>query len=200
MSAANEYRHRALGLLRDEHRSLAAVVHALQFLARRIGKGEAPDMKLLGAISHYLTQFPERLHHPAEDRWLFEPLRHKTEECADEIATLAAEHARGEERSAALNAAVSELAAGIPGAGDRFVRFADQYADFYWSHMMREETLIVPLAERTLDEAEWEAAVEGFQSNHDPMYGGDTAREFETLFARIVRMAPPPIGLGEPDL
>ncbi len=189
-------RHRALALIKDEHRSLAAVVHALQFLAGQMEKGSKPDAALLGAIAHYLLQFPEKLHHPAEERYLFDPLRAKTAESRDVLDRLAAEHAAGAEREAKLLAALNALAVDTPDAVAGFCRAVSEYATFYWAHMMTEETLILPLAERILDEAEWAAAAEGFASNHDPMYGPDTASQFDALFQRIVYMAPPPIGLG----
>ncbi|MBI5108603.1 MAG: hemerythrin domain-containing protein [Rhodocyclales bacterium] len=196
MTQGDSTRHKALAYVRDEHRSMAAVVHALEFLAKRIVKGGTPDMTLLGAIVHYLTQFSERLHHPAEDKYLFAPLRTRTRESGDVIDALEIEHQASEERAASLSTALNRLAARAPGADREFLGVVDRYAQFYWGHMMREETLILPLAERVLSDADWEAALEGFRSNHDPMYANDTANEFETLFRRIVHMVPEPIGMG----
>jgi hemerythrin-like domain-containing protein len=185
-----------LTLVKDEHRSLAAVVHAMQFLAKRMAQGDPPNQTLLAAIAHYLTQFPERLHHPAEDRYLFAPIRARTQEASDVLDALQAEHARGDERAARLSMALNEVAAKAPGAIERFSRAVEEYASFYWSHMMTEETLILPLAERVLEDQDWVAAAEGFAANHDPLFGGDTAHEFDALFRRIVYLAPPPIGFG----
>ena len=40
-------KHEAANILREEHRSLAAVVHAMQLLVREIrDKGRAPDFRL----------------------------------------------------------------------------------------------------------------------------------------------------------
>lgn len=192
-------RHEALRFIRDEHRSLAAVLHALQFLVKKLERGEAPDWTLLGSIIHYLIEFPERLHHPAEDRLLFEPLRRKTSEAADVLDRLQAEHEAGEERAVGLSTAMSQLAANAPDATAKFVAEIERYATFYWAHMSTEETIVLPLAERHLTEDDWARAAQGFRANHDPMFGGDTADEFEALFKRIVRLAPPPIGLGASD-
>ena len=196
MGRLEQIRHRALALIKDEHRSLAAVVHALQYLAARMEKGDKPDSTLLGAITHYLLQFPEKLHHPAEERFLFDPLRARTKEAREVLDKLTAEHAAGAEREAKLLAALNALAVGTAEAVAGFRRAVEEYANFYWAHMMTEETLILPLAERMLDETEWTAAFEGFAANHDPMYGPDTANQFDALFHRIVHMAPSPIGLG----
>lgn len=196
MGELEQARHRAFALIMDEHRSLAAVIHALQFLAARMRKGDEPDSTLLGAIAHYLLQFPEKLHHPAEERYLFDPLRARTSEARDVLDKLTAEHAAGAERETKLLAALNALAIGTPQAVADFCRAVEEYASFYWAHMKTEETLILPLAQRVLGEADWAAAAEGFAANHDPMYGSDAAGPFDALFQRIVYMAPPPIGLG----
>jgi hemerythrin-like domain-containing protein len=186
----------ALALLKDEHRSLAAVIHALQFLVRRMQEGKQVNKELLGSILHYLTRFPERLHHPAEDRYLFAPLRARTTEAAEVLDVLEQEHREGLQREAKLLDALNALNAGMPGATDAFATVVEAYANFYWAHMMREETIIVPLAERMLSEVEWQAAAAGFSANSDPMYGGDTAQDFTALFRRIVNQTPAPQGLG----
>lgn len=192
-------RNQALSLLKDEHRSLAAVIHALQFLVRRMQQGKPADTELLGSILHYLTRFPERLHHPAEDRYLFGPLRAKTAEAGEVLDLLEKEHHEGHARETALLEALNALNAQMSGAVAAFAKVVDDYAAFYWAHMVREETIIVPLAERLLDESEWEAAASAFAANSDPMYGGDTAQDFTALFRRIVNQTPAPEGLGQED-
>lgn len=189
-------KNQTLALLKDEHRSLAAVIHALQFLVRRMQEGRPVNADLLGAILHYLTRFPERLHHPAEDRYLFAPLRAKTTEAGEVLDMLEQEHGEGQLREARLLEALNALNARMSGATESFAKAVDTYASFYWAHMMREETIILPLAERMLSEAEWETAAAGFSANSDPMYGGDTAQDFKALFSRIVNQTPAPEGLG----
>jgi hypothetical protein len=91
-------KNQTLALLNDEHRSLAAVIHALQFLVRRMQEGNPANSDLLGAVLHYLTRFPERLHHPAEDLYLFAPLRAKTAESGEVLDLLVQEHGQGHQR------------------------------------------------------------------------------------------------------
>ena len=60
----------ALGIIRSEHRSIEAVLHALGFFAARIWAGKpAPDPRVLHALLQYIDLFGERLHHPKEDRY-----------------------------------------------------------------------------------------------------------------------------------
>ena len=192
-------RQAALALLKDEHRSMAAVIHALQFLVRRMEQGKPAPPDLIKAIVQYLTHFPEHLHHPAEDRFIFAPLRARTSEAAEVLDLLEKEHAESPIREKRLLGAMQALNAQSADAIGQFDRVVQDYANFYWAHMMREETIVLPLAERLLNAGDWEAAAKGFEANADPMFGGDTAQDFKDLFRRIVNIMPAPEGLGAPD-
>ena len=49
---------RAIQIIEDEHRSLAAVLHRLLYLVRDIRlRGAAPDFELLGAMLDYIDAF-----------------------------------------------------------------------------------------------------------------------------------------------
>lgn len=196
MSTQKSAKSRAIALIKNEHRSLSAVLNALQFLTKQALNGQRPSQTLLDAIAHYLLHFPEKKHHPAEDRWIFAPIKKATVEMDDVLAVLEAEHVAGEDRERTLMAALKEFAVSAPGSTENLSEVVEEYAKFYWSHMKTEETLILPLAERVLTEADWDAAADGFASNHDPMYGPETTNEFDALFQRIVYLAPSPIGLG----
>jgi hypothetical protein len=88
---------RALAVVRDEHRSLAAV---LNVLVRLVDDAARPaDPELLHAMLFYIEQFPERLHHPKEDAYLFRKLRERTHECDALIAELQLQHVGGAPRS-----------------------------------------------------------------------------------------------------
>ena len=190
-------RHEAASIIRDEHRSLGAVVHAMQFLVREIGgKGHAPDFRLLHAMLYYIREFPERLHHPKEDRYLFTAVKHRTHEADVVIAELEREHAQGENLLNDLTVALSVYEAGVPNGLERFATSVEKFADFYWRHMQKEEDRVLPVAERVLSEEDWRDIYAAFSANRDPNYAADSEEEFRRLFTRIVNLAPAPIGLG----
>ena len=71
----------ALDIIRAEHRSLASVLHALQYLARQIrDAGATPDYGLLRLIVDYIEEFHQRYHHPKEDEYLFRAIQARTRE------------------------------------------------------------------------------------------------------------------------
>jgi hemerythrin-like domain-containing protein len=189
----------AVRIIKDEHRSIAAVLHGLLFLTRDIGDGGAqPDFRVLRAMLDYIVAFPERLHHPKEDRYLFARLRERSPESGPLIDQLEAEHVRGAEFLQRLQDALIAYEREGAAKFDDFRRAVQEYADFHWAHMRREEDEVLPLAERTLTESDWTAIGAAFKQNDDPLFGIKPKEEFEQLFHRIVQLAPPPIGVG-PD-
>ena len=78
---------RAIAIIRDEHRSLAAVMHAwLHALAEARQAGSAVDPAAMRAMLRYLQEFSLQRHHPKEDQHLFALLRQRTTSCHAELA------------------------------------------------------------------------------------------------------------------
>jgi hemerythrin-like domain-containing protein len=190
-------RHEAADILRDEHRSLAAVVQALQFLVREVrDKGRAPDFRLLHAMLYYIREYPEQLHHPKEDRYLFAALKRRTHDADAVIADLEHEHAQGEQLLSNLTVALSVFEAGAAAGLQRFAGEVERFAGYYWNHMQKEEDEVLPLAERVLTDEDWRDIHAAFAANRDPNFAADTQEEFRRLFTRIVNLTPAPVGLG----
>jgi hypothetical protein len=56
----------------------------------------------------------------------------------------------------------------------------------------------MPLAERVLTDADWQAIDAAFRANDDPLFGARPKQEFRKLFQLIVNRAPAPLGVGDP--
>ena len=193
-------KYKAVRLIKEEHRSLSAVIHAIEYLVRKAANtGKAPDFRLLHAMMYYIREFPERLHHPNEDRVLFARIKLRTHEADSAIAELEGEHQRGEAMLAKLTITLSNWEADAANGARKFADALTGFADFYWKHMEKEEKQVLPVAERALSAEDWHAVHAAFEAHSDPMFGDDTANEFRDLFTRIVQLAPPPIGLGPPE-
>ena len=189
--------HNSIRILYDEHRSIAAVLHGLLALVRAAKDPSVrPEFPVFNAMIHYIDTFPERLHHPKEDRYLFARLAERSPEARPLIEELRAEHVKGARLIRELDAAL--LAFEVNGRRDlpAFAAAAEAYAQFHWDHMHKEEKQLLPLAERALTAEDWKAIDEAFAGNEDPI-ADLREKDFNTLFQRIVSLAPDPIGLGE---
>ncbi len=188
----------AIRKLREEHRSISAVLQGLQALVREARKpGARPDFAVLRAMIYYIDAFPERLHHPKEDQHLFARLEMRAPEAAALLARLRAEHLRGATLVRELEHELLALEENWPAGVERFAAAVDAYAEFHWEHMRSEEHELLPLAERALTAQDWEAIGAAFAGNADPL-AGLREQDFAQLYSRIANLAPAPVGLGEP--
>ena len=188
---------RALRIIEDEHRSLAAVLHGLLYLVREIRlRGEAPDFELLGAMLHYIDAFPERFHHPKEDAYLFRCLRERDPAAAALLDRLEEEHREGARRIRDLHEALARYQREGEGAFGGFAQQVADYANFHWEHMRAEEQEVLPRARRHLTAADWAEIDAAFADNDDPLLGVSARENYRQLFRKIVNLAPPPLGVG----
>ncbi|ATE62023.1 hemerythrin domain-containing protein [Thauera sinica] len=181
--------------IHEEHRAIGAVVHGLLHFAREAGR-QAPSLPLLRTMLDYIEQFPQKLHHIKEEKYIFSALRARSPEAGALIENLNAQHADDLALTASLRAQLQDLEAGAEGAAERFCASVDRFADLQWRHMAEEERLLLPLAEKHLDDADWNRIAEAFGENGDPRFRGDNKSRFDEMFRLIVSTAPGPIGLG----
>jgi nucleotide-binding universal stress UspA family protein/hemerythrin-like domain-containing protein len=180
-----------LTIIRDEHRSMAAVLHGLEFLVRQAREcGTPPSFSLLRAMLHYIREFPETLHHPKEDAYLFRKLRARTHEFDATLDELERQHVEG-------HAMVDELEHSIvayesdpkPGLA-RFSAAVERFATSQVEHMALEAKVIIPAARQHLTADDWAEIGAAFGANGDPRFSVDNDEEFRHLFMRIIDLAP----------
>lgn len=188
--------HAAVAAITQEHRSITAVISALEYLARDVAAGGEPDYEVLTVILDYIETFPNRFHHPKEDRYLFSALRLRSAAAAQVLDELEEEHRRGDELTRELRYLLTRCRVGGAGAKQAFAAAVEQYAKFHWTHMRKEEDHVLPLALEALTAGDWTAIDAAFSVNDDPVPGLAPRQEFDALFRLIVALAPPPVGIG----
>jgi branched-chain amino acid transport system ATP-binding protein len=188
----------AIQKIRDEHRSISAVLHGLKQLARDVQDARVkPGFEALRAMVRYIDEYPERLHHPKEDEYLFARLEARAPQAKPLVAALKAEHEEGARKVRELERALVFFEEGWPMGAREFLEAVDAYAEFHWKHMRKEESELMPLAEKHLKPEDWREIDAAFDVNQDPI-AGIRERDFEALFSKIVGLVPSPLGLGEP--
>jgi len=188
---------KALHIIRDEHRSIAAILHGMEYLVTKIREGrEKINPRVFRAMIYYLDTFSERAHHPKEDRFLFSALRNRGPEAQAVVADLEKEHAQGGEALRRLEQCLIRYEEGGEREFPAFAQAVERFVQDYHAHMRKEEDIAFPMAERLLDARDWEAIDRAFEENRDPLASERGTRDFERLFGRIVSIAPPPIGVG----
>jgi nucleotide-binding universal stress UspA family protein/hemerythrin-like domain-containing protein len=188
---------RAIAIIRDEHRALAAVLQAWShLLARARIEDTAADPVQMRAILSYMQNFPVALHHPKEEMHIFRRLRQRTESVTAELDELERQHVRDHVLIAELNELGQLLArASAPAAAIAATRSLEEavtrYANFHWEHMGREESVILPAAQRHLTPADWTEIDAAFTEDPGIRISGELDTEYHHLLAQIVALAGP---------
>ena len=189
--------HTAVRIIQEEHDHLAAVIHGMQYFARAIMQGDTPpDFKVFRAMLLYISDYPDRVHHPKEDTLLFARLRARTNRFNAVLDQLEAQHENGDAMVSKLERALTRYELQGQAAGPAFADLVEQYATFYFAHMRLEEEQVLPNTQERLTDADWKEIDGAFEVNNDPLQGGAYKDGLDKLFSLIVKIAPPPIGVG----
>jgi nucleotide-binding universal stress UspA family protein/hemerythrin-like domain-containing protein len=180
---------RAISIIRDEHRSLAAVIHALVMF---VDQANPVDPRLLRAMLSYIQTFPQRLHHPKEDVYLFARLRQRTRDCDVMIDELQLQHKAGDAAFAELSTHVEAVEAARPGALESLRQSVHTFAEQQWQHMSTEERVALPAAQRYLTEEDWSAVATAFGENGDPRFDLEIEESFDQIASRLLRQVERP--------
>jgi hemerythrin-like domain-containing protein len=187
---------RLLTALYAEHRSIAAVLSAMEALVREHrDRGMRVDPRVFRAMLYYLDVFPEREHHPKEEKLLFARIRARTHDGDAVLDELGREHEAGARAIRELEQALVRFEEGGEAEFPAFGAAVDRFAGAYRQHIQKEERDVMPLAQRVLTAADWSEIEAAFAAHRDPL-AGVPEHDHEALFRRIVNLAPAPIGLG----
>ena len=185
----------AIGILRDEHRAMAAVLHAwtdlLEAPPRQDAEADMASMESMESMLRYLREFPQAVHHPKEERELFSRLRQRDPALSFELDELERQHERDRELLNGLSERLAALRVARDGearaqARDQLVRALQAYAAFVWNHLGREESVILPAARRCLTAEDWRDIDAAFASDRDPGFPADVERSCRSVFSCIV--------------
>lgn len=190
--------HQCIRIIRDEHMALAAMLRSLNMMLDR-GPNPKPEpfFDVVRAMLFYIDEFPEKRHHPKESNLLFPRVARLAPEVFDTVLRLEKDHSNGESTVRELQHML--LAWELLGEPRRavFEQAVKRYISFYLEHMRLEEEVILPAAQRVLDDQDWAELDAAFATNCDPLTGKyPRDATYDRLFTSIVTRAPAPIGLG----
>jgi nucleotide-binding universal stress UspA family protein/hemerythrin-like domain-containing protein len=182
---------RALAVILDEHRSIAAVLRGMRDLVEpEADDASALDLASLGTMLAYVQAFPIKLHHPKEEEFLHRLMRLRAPACASLLAQLEAQHAQEYALVEGVQEGLRSARAGDAGAMPRLRERVRALADAVWQHLSLEERELLPLARQHLQDVDWVEMAVAFESNNDPGFGEMPANEFRRMFTRIANLLP----------
>ncbi len=160
---------------------MALVLEVLDNIAVAARSGEDPDFELVEEIMHYMTVYPDAVHHPKEDL-LYGELIKRTPEFTTELASIPREH----HEIALLGRQLrDDAAASLAGAAVRRKNFLDDtssYVQLLRKHMQWEEEDLFKRVDDTLGENAIPTNIEDYQNIRDPLL----ELEVESGFRRMI--------------
>ena len=176
----------SLEIIRKEHEHLSAVIQSMLYFVRSIKNGNAnQDFKIFRSMLYYITEYPERVHHPKEDEILFAKIKERTHELDNDLDYLSEQHRNGELLVHRLNDALLRYEFGGLDSFNHFHALVEQYGHFYFAHMRIEEERIFPVAKLVLNDADWKVVNASFIQNQNELDKTGQRYSYEQLYAQI---------------
>lgn len=182
----------AVAALLGEHRYQALLLNALEKQVGQLNQELEPDVEVLYGVMHYMTNFPDRYHHPKEDL-IFERLAQRDPSQRVMVDKLQAAHASisraGEELFALIERQHGDAAKADthPERWREIRERASAYITTLRRHMDIESLQLFPKAIVGLEAADWREIDADMRPIVDPIFGGEVADEYQTLHAHYVK-------------
>ncbi len=190
-----------VSLWHAEHANFATLLDLLEGELDHFHRGQAPDYELMLDIMFYMTHYPDVLHHPKEDL-AFAKIAERDEGARPLVDRLAAQHARLKSDGNALVIALDDIVNGSITSREHVEAPGRAYIAAFRTHMATEDSEILPLAEKLLQQGDWAKIEVAIQQLEDPVFGKRGDKRYAALRRQIAREGERrgPSGIGDPSV
>ncbi len=170
--------------LREEHRNIAKLLDILQREIESAAVSSNPDWDVLQGIADYFCAYPDRCHHPKEDA-IYRRLQAKFPGEAKSIGDLLREHQDVRSCVQRFRGQIQAIFLEDVLPRERLIGSARAFIDAERQHMMKEEEIFFPAAERFLVEEDWQWIKSRLRSELDPLFAESVEHEFKAVRDRL---------------
>ncbi|MFK8021375.1 MAG: hemerythrin domain-containing protein [Pseudomonadales bacterium] len=184
-SSQDKNRTRVMQRLHDEHGYIGKLRRAMFDEVSRAGRRGQIDVALIRDMMRYLMEFPDKHHHPLEDR-IFEKLLEQRSSVRSDVLELMAEHKDLAAESQYLYHKLNAVYRGDEKLQPHMLRSTiEEFLKFYAEHVKREETIVFPAAQKQLSADDWRDIAKAFKEVDDPVFESGKRGDFAPLRARL---------------
>jgi hemerythrin-like domain-containing protein len=170
-----------LSELREDHRNMALVLNVLERTIETATSGEDPDFELIDEVMHYMTVYPDAVHHPKEDV-VYAELKKQRPDLTEGLDDVPEDHKEIAALGSKLRDDVDAIVAGAAVRREQFIVDALQYVGRLRSHMIWEEEDLFNRIDTMIGEDTHAVDVGDVMSIKDPVF----ELEVEAAFRRLV--------------
>jgi hemerythrin-like domain-containing protein len=173
-----------LAELRADHRNMALMLNILERQSNRIYEGEEPDYELLQDIMHYMTVYPDAVHHPKEDR-IYAELKATRPDLSTGFERITMDHRHIAELSVKLRDDIAAINSGNPVRRKAVVADALRYVNTLRGHMQWEELDLFRRVDDMIRQGHEIMDTASFPQYADPVFGPEVQQNFGRLVESI---------------
>ena len=173
---------KATEILTEEHRVIERALNSLEAGVDRLESGQLVRPEFFLSATDFMKGFADACHHQKEEGILFEHMKEQGMEydgCP--LGVMLAEHALGRQYTRALRSAALEMQAGDMSAKSRAIQSSRSYVNLLRRHIMKEDNILFPMAERVIPADRHEEVWEGFERVEVEETGAGVHEKYEAL-------------------
>jgi hemerythrin-like domain-containing protein len=154
---------KATEILMEEHRVIERVLAAMEIAAQRLEAKQLRPSFFVDA-AEFVKGFADGCHHKKEEGVLFPAmLAHGVRDQGGPIGVMMAEHHQGRTYTIAMRKAAQDLEAGDESARAIIVENAQRYIALLRQHIVKEDTVLFPMADRVVSPVSQDKLAEDFE-------------------------------------
>jgi hemerythrin-like domain-containing protein len=173
-------------LLREEHRTIEALLDVLNDEISVFDRQERPDYEVIQAIISYFQDYPDCCHHPKEDM-IFEKLKARDPVAAKGVGDLEIEHRREDERLQRVAHIIRNILLDRDIRREAFDDVMHDFIDHQREHMMMEERVLFPAAVDALAPEDWAQIDSHWSEKKDSLFNVAIEEKCESLRDQVLQ-------------
>lgn len=167
--------------LRQDHRNMSILLDLLHRETEKLHAEEDADLELMHDILHYMTIYPDVVHHPNEDK-VFAELRAARPDLAGDMTRVMQDHRDIEEQGMGLRDLFACALSGEPVRRVAMVTAASRYIETLRGHMRWEENDLFKRVDRMVADGHEDIELATIIDMSDPVF----SRECDAQFLGLV--------------
>ena len=176
----------AIDNLKDEHEAILSGLQILSSITLRIDRKLDIEKRDIWNLVTFMKDFADTCHHGKEEGILFPALvKAGIPQKGGPVGVMLAEHTQGRAIMKAMNAAVT-------GAPDypKFKQTAGEYAALLRAHIDKENTVLFPMAEKSLSAEQLGQIHAGFEQHEQKVMGPARHAELTEMLRKLKQKYP----------
>ena len=173
-----------LAELRQDHKNMTLMLNLLESQSNRLYDGDDPDFELLHDIMHYMTVYPDAVHHPKED-CIYAELKAVRPDLSVGFKRVTVDHRQIAELSIKLRDDIASINSSQFVRRNRVVADALRYVNMLRGHIQWEELDLFRRVEEMIAEGHNLIEAATYLQAYDPVFGPKVERNFENLVTSI---------------